>query len=168
MALILGQHIDRSFYALDHRFVERKAPTHPSIRRLIGYWRECEAKDGLRMGRDIPARAIASLLSQIMVFEPFANWEDAHIRYAGFGTAKYFGRDVMGLLYSEMEAGDRSGTLRQLLSEARGLAAENRCRILDHRALSDGIEIERQEIVQVPMFGPDGKSRWLLSAAFDL
>lgn len=168
MALILGQHIDRSFYALDHRFVERKAPTHPSIRRLIGYWRECEAKDGLRMGRDIPARAIAPLLSHIMVHEPFASWEDAYVRYAGFGTAKYFGRDITGLLHSEVSAGDLSATLGSLLFEARALVAENRCRILDHRALSDGIEIERQELVQMPMFGPDGKSRWLLSAVFDL
>jgi hypothetical protein len=165
---MLGQHIDRSFYELDHRFEELAEPTLFSIRQIIAYWRTCEAKGGLRMGRDIPARAIAPLLSQIMVYEPFANWEDAHVRYAGFGTAKYFGRDVTGLLYSEMAAGDRSGTLMPLFTDSRRLIAENRYRVLDHRALNDGIEVSRQELVTFPIFGPDGTSRWLLGAAFDL
>lgn len=168
MPLVLGQHLDRSFYEFDHRFEEVKGPTNPSARQLIAYWRACEAKDGLRMGRDIPARAIAPLLSHIMVFEPFANWEDAHVRYAGFGTAQYFGRDATGLLFSEIARGDRSGTLKQLLSETRDLVAQNRCRVLDHRALNDGAEVSRQELVSFPIYGPDGESRWFLSAAFDL
>ena len=168
MALVLGQHVDRSFYEFDHRFEELPAPTQAPARKLIAYWRKCEALDGMRMGRDIPSRALASLLTHIMVFEPFANWQDAYVRYAGFGTAKYFGRDVTGLLYSELEAGDRSGTLRQLLRETRDMVAENRCRVLDHRALDSGVEVSRQELVTVPIFGPDGKRGWFLSAAFDL
>jgi len=165
MALVLGQHVDRSYYALDHRFEVLQAPTHPSARKLIALWRD--AKDGLRMGRDIP-RAVAPFLSQVIIYEPIGNWDDAHLRYAGFGTAKFFGRDVTGLRHSDTEPGDRSGTLKWLFAEARSIVAENRCRVLDHRALDDGIEVGRQELVTFPIFGPGGKRRWLLNAAFDV
>jgi hypothetical protein len=168
MALVLGQHVDRSYFELDHAFTVLQEPTHPSARKLIALWRASEAKDGLRMGRDSPSRAIAPFLSQIIIYEPIGDWEDAHLRYAGFGTAKFFGRDVTGLRCSEVEAHDRGTTLKQLLSEARSLVAENRCRVLDHRALNGGIEVGHQEIVRFPIFGPDGKSRWLLNAAFDV
>lgn len=167
MPLVLGQHVDRSYYDLDHKFTVLKEPTHPSVRQLLDFWRACEGKDGLRMGRDIPSRATAPFLSLMMIVEPFADWADGTVRYAGFGTAKFFGRDVTGLRYSEVSVGDRSRTLWPLFTEARVLVEENRCRILDHRASSGGIEVARQEVVTFPIFGPDGTSRWVLSAAFD-
>jgi hypothetical protein len=168
MPVILGKHIDGSYYGLDHTFAEVAEPAHKSSRHLIAYWRECEAKGGMRMGRDIPARAIATLLSQIIIYEPVANWEDAYVRYAGFGMAKFFGRDVTGLLFSEVEVGDRSGTLKQLFSDATSIVAESRCSVLDHRVSGEGVEIAHQELVRFPIFAPDGESRWILTAAFDL
>ncbi|HEY5339235.1 MAG TPA: hypothetical protein VIJ85_13595 [Rhizomicrobium sp.] len=60
MPVVLGNHIDRSFYELDHRFVPVDEPSHPSSRQLIAYWRECEAKGGMRMGaifRRAPSRS---------------------------------------------------------------------------------------------------------------
>jgi hypothetical protein len=167
MPVVLGEHIDRSFYELDHRYTAVDEPSHPSSRQLIAYWRKCEAKGGMRMGRDIPGRAIAPLLTYLLIFEPFPNWEDAYVRYAGFGTAKFFGRDATGLLFSDVRADDRGGTLKRLFVEARAIVAENRCLTRDHRALSGGVEIAHQEIVTFPIFGPDGKSRWILSAAFE-
>jgi hypothetical protein len=168
MPIVLGEHIDRSFYELDHRFTVVDEPVHASSRQLIAYWRACEAKGGMRMGRDIPRRAIARLLSQVMILEPFPNWEDAYVRYAGFGTAKFFGRDVTGLLFSAVKAPDRGGTLQQLFVEARDIVAENRCLTRDHRALNAGVEIAHQEVVTFPICSPGGESRWILSAAFDL
>jgi len=168
MALVLGQHVDRSYYALGHRFEALQEPTHPSLRQLIALWREYEARDGMRMGRDVPSRAIAPFLSQVIIYEPIGNWDDAYLRYAGFGTAKFFGRDVTGLRHSDTERGDRSGTLKQLFAEVPGIVAENRCRVLDHKALDGGIVVGHQELATFPVFGPDGKRRWLLNAAFDL
>jgi hypothetical protein len=168
MPLVLGQHVDRSYFELDHRFTVLQEPTHPSARKLIALWRAGEAKDGLRMGRDIPSRAVAPFLSQMIIYEPIGNWEDAYLRYAGFGTAKYFGGDVTGLRCSDVEAHDRGTTLKQLFADARTIVAQNSCRVLNHRALSEGIEVGRHEIVRFPIFGHDGKSRWLLNAAFDL
>jgi len=168
MPLVLGQHVDHSYYGLDHRFEVLPAPTLPVLQRLLEFRRGCEAKGGMRMGRDVPSRAIAAVLSQTMILEPLAGWDDAIIRYAGFGTAKFFGRDVTGLRHSEIQKGDRSGTLGELFAEARGIVAENRCRVLDHRALNGGITIGHQEVVTFPILAPDGGSRWLFNAAFDL
>ena len=59
MALALGRSVERSHYELEHRMRGINMPTHPSTIRLIAYWQECEARGGMRMGRDIPARDIA-------------------------------------------------------------------------------------------------------------
>src|ERR1700761_8173660 len=123
MPVVLGKHIDSSYYELDHRFAVLDKPSHKSSQKLIAYWRSCDAKGGMRMGRDIPARAIAPLLSQIMIYEPIANWDDVVVPYAGFGLAKFFGGDITGLPYSQIIANDRGNTLQQLFSEAPGIAA---------------------------------------------
>ncbi|HEY5339234.1 MAG TPA: PAS domain-containing protein [Rhizomicrobium sp.] len=119
-------------------------------------------------GRDIPARAIAKLLSNILIYEPIANWEDARIRYAGFSLAKLFGGDITGLPYSKIMADDRGGTLKRLFFEARSIVADNLCLTWDHKALSDGVTIAHQELVTFPISSPDGANRWILSAAFDV
>lgn len=165
MPNILGRNIDQSYHALDHRFEIIAMPTHPSAQRLVAYWQNCEG--GMRMGRDIPARAIAPLLENIIIYEPVDNWDDARVRYAGFATAKFFGRDIGGLLFSEVAAENRDGSLKKLFSEARDLVAEKRPRIRNHMLMNDGIEIARHQLVMLPILAPDGETPWILNAAFD-
>lgn len=168
MPVVLGQHIDQSFHALDHRFETVAMPTHPSAQRLIAYWQNCQAKGGMRLGRDLPARPIAALLGNVIVYEPIGDWDDARIRYAGFGMAKYFGRDVNGLLFSEISAGNRDGSLKQLFSEARDLVREKQPRVRNHILMNEGIELARHQLVMLPILGPEGDRSWILNAAFDL
>jgi hypothetical protein len=165
MPVVLGKHIDQSFYQLDHRFAPQDKPAHPLSFQLIAFREACEVKGGIRMGRDIPSRAVAPLLSHMMIHEPIDDWSDARVRYAGFGMAKYFGRDVTGLKQSEIEVGDVGGTLRELFLSARDLVADNRCAVLTHRAFDGSIEIIHEELVRFPIIGTD-ENRWIVSAAF--
>jgi hypothetical protein len=166
MPVILGKHIDESYYQLDHRFAPQDAPAHPLSLQLLAFRDACEAKGGMRMGREVPSRAVVPFLSHMMIHEPIEDWTDARIRYAGFGMAKFFGRDVTGLKQSEIEVGDVSGTLRELFNSARDLIADNRCAVLTHKAFQDSTEITHEEIVRFPIIGSDGSSRWVLTAAF--
>lgn len=82
---------------------------HPNARALLECWREHEAKGGMRMGRDIPSRALAKLLPNIIIGEPIGGWDDARIRLAGTALMERFGRDVAGELTSELCPGSRRG-----------------------------------------------------------
>ncbi|HEY5339233.1 MAG TPA: PAS domain-containing protein [Rhizomicrobium sp.] len=163
MSVVLGHSLDRSHYGLEHLFKPVEVPLHPSSIRLLAYWQDCEAKGGLRFGRDIPARPIAALLGHIIVSEPIGDWSDARLRLAGFATAEYFGRDVTGSLLSEVVAGD----LQMFLTGARKAIAKRRPGIVEHRLLKEGCEVLRQEMGAFPIFAPDGQTNWMLCSTFD-
>ncbi|MGZ6009891.1 MAG: hypothetical protein ACXWLO_11455, partial [Rhizomicrobium sp.] len=54
--------------------------THAGAISLVECWRGHEATGGMRMGRDIPSRALAKLLPFILITEPVGDWDDARIR----------------------------------------------------------------------------------------
>jgi hypothetical protein len=166
MAVVLGQSLDRPHYDYSHRFAMVEAPAHPSTRRLVAYWRDCEARGGMRMGRDIPARAIAPLLQDIVVAEPVGDWDDAYMRLAGFGMAQYFGRDVTSALMSDMLAGKETD-LRMLLAGARGAIAQNSPGTVEHLVLDGSQLVVRQEMTALPLYAPDGDARWILVSTFN-
>jgi hypothetical protein len=166
MAVVLEQIVDHSHYQYEHHYKFVREPAHPSTLQFIAYWRECEAKGGLRLGRDVPARPIAALLQNFTVTEPVGDWEDAHMRHAGVATVEYFGRDVTGSLLSEIIAGGE-GELDMFLAGCRDTIAKNRPGTLEHMLLNEGREILRQEITALPVFAHDGKSRWILCGTFD-
>jgi hypothetical protein len=166
MAVVLGQHLDRPHYDYAHEFAMVTAPSHPSTRKLIVYWRACEARGGMLMGRDIPARAIAPLLKDIVVAEPIGDWEDARMRLAGFGMAQYFGRDVTGALMSEILAGNPKDT-RMMLAGARHAIARNCPGTLEHWVRDGAQLVVRQEMTALPLYAPDGDARWILVGTFN-
>jgi hypothetical protein len=166
MTIILGKAVDRTHYEYEHRVTPVKVATHPSTIRLIAYWQQCEERGGLRMGRDIPARAIAALLKDLTVAEPVNDWADARIRLAGSGMAVHFGRDVSGALMSEI-AGGAESDWRMLLAGAKSVIAHNRPGTIQQIILDDGREIQRQELTALPILAPDSDARWVLTGTFD-
>lgn len=166
MAVILGRKVDRSHYEFQHRIERVKTPTHPSSIRLIAYWQECQPRGGMRMGIDVPSRAIASLLQDITVAEPVDDWADARMRLAGSAMTSYFGRDVRGLLMSEIFAGE-PGDMRLMLDGARSVIARNRPGTIEHIISDDGREVLRQEMTVVPIKAPDGNTGWSLTGTFN-
>jgi hypothetical protein len=141
-------------------------PAHPSTRRLIAYWQDCEARGGMRMGRDVPARAIASLLQDIIVAEPLGDWDDARMRLAGFGMAQYFGREITGALMSDMLADNRAH-LQMLLAGVRNAIAQNLPGTVEHWVYDGTQLVARQEMIALPLFAPDGDTRWILAGTFN-
>jgi hypothetical protein len=166
MAVVLGRIIDRSHYDYEHRFARVKIPTHPSTLVLLDHWHACQAHGGMRMGRDIPSRAIAALMKDVIVSQPIGDWQDAHLRLVGSGMAAHFGRDVTGLRMNEVFAGELADRDR-LLAGARTCIANNRPGTVEQTLLHDGKEILRQEMTAMPLLAPSGDERWLLTATFN-
>jgi hypothetical protein len=166
MAVVLGRNVDRSHYDFQHHIKIIKVPTHPSSIRLIAYWQECLSRGGMLMGRDVPSRAIASLLQDITVAEPVDDWKDARMRLAGSGMAAHFGRDVRGLLMSKIFAGEQSD-MHMLLAGAKSVIARNRPGTVEHIISDDGREVLRQEMTVVPLRSPDDRARWSLTGTFN-
>ena len=166
MAAVLGRNIDRPHIELEHRMRGINMPTHPHSIRLIAYWQECEARGGMRMGRDVPARDIAALLPDLTVAEPVGDWADARIRLAGSAMAEYFGRDVGGILMSEAIAGE-ARERETLLAGARTAIARNRPGIIEQILVDNGQEVLRQEVTTLPMFAADSNARWILISTFN-
>jgi hypothetical protein len=140
-------------------------PEHSSSKALIHYWRSCEANGGMRMGREVPSRGLARFLSHISICEPVGDWADARIRIAGSILVLRFGRDIGGMLISELYAGDREGG-RMLLDTARGAQETREPGLLSARVCSNELELMRFEVVALPIFAADGVSPLSLVGTF--
>lgn len=161
-----GRSVERPHTELEHRMRGINMPTHPSTIRLIAYWQECEARGGMRMGQDIPARPIATLLQDLTVAEPVRDWADARIRLAGSAMVEYFGRDVGGALMSEIFAGEPRDC-EMLLAGAKAAIARNRPGIVEQLLFDNGREVLRQELTALPLYAPDGNARWIVTSTFN-
>lgn len=167
MAVVLGRIVDQSHYELQHRMEVVKEAKHPLSIKLLDYWRECDARGGMRMGRDIPSRAIAPLLKDICVAEPVGDWEDARIRLAGSAMAEYFGRDASGLLMSEIMGEGRENDFQLMMNGARFATTRNKPGTVEQSLLNEDIVVLRQELTAVPIWSPDGDARWLVTGTFN-
>jgi hypothetical protein len=91
-------------YSYPKAFIE--VAEHPRSLQLIRLWRTFEGSGGMHMGRDIPYRITAIFLPNLVVVEPIGEWTDARIRLAGSLLMERFGRDIHGMLISELYAAD--------------------------------------------------------------
>ena len=150
-----------------HRYVRTvlDSPNHPSAQALLEFWRGYETLGGIRMGRDIPSRALAKFLPHIIIAEPQGHWDDARIRLAGTAFMERFGRDVAGELTSRLYAEDQDGAAL-LLKLARQAAEMRKPGMIDLRIRADEIEVFRIETVLLPIYAPDGTTCWAMVGAF--
>lgn len=142
-----------------------EAPEHLSSMALIECWRAHEATGGMRMHRDIPSRAIAQFLSNIVVCEPVGDWADGHIRLAGSVLTQRFGREIQGASISELYANDPEGA-RMLLANARRAQKARKPGLLSTRVCTGQVEVMRFEVVALPIWAPDGATLWSLVGVF--
>jgi hypothetical protein len=150
-----------------YRYVRtvRATADHPSSIALISCWREFEAKGGMRIGRDIPSRAIVILLPHILITETVDDWQDARIRLAGTALMERFGRDIAGSLATEIYADDLEGIKFLLQQQRRAMEVREPC-VVDTRIFLDGIAMMHLEIALMPIQSPDGAAIWNLVGAF--
>jgi hypothetical protein len=166
MAVVLGRIVD-SHYDYKHRMTVVKTPVHPATMQLLDYWRECDVRGGLRMGRDVPSRAIALLLKDLCVAEPVDDWADARIRLAGSTMTEYFGRDVSGMLMSQIIGDGRESDFQLMMNGSGYVTAKNKPGTIEHILLNEGRVVLRQEMTAVPIWAPDGDARWVLTGTFN-
>jgi hypothetical protein len=150
-----------------YKYVRTVQPNgnHPNSLALISCWDEFEAKGGMRVGRDIPSRALAKLLPHILIAEPVRQWEDARIRLAGTALIERFGRDIAGLLVSQLYADNPEGA-SLLLDLGRRTVGTHQASILDTRIIVDDSEMMHMEMVLLPIQSRDGSEVWILVGAF--
>ena len=146
-----------------HAYTPVSEPKHPSSLQLIQFWREREKAGGLVIGRDIPSRPIAGILSHLMICEPIDGFSDFRIRHAGTAYIAHYGYDVTGKLMSELF---EPGIFEHNCLCAESVISSGKPEVLDANLSQFGISRRHYEVVQLPVWGPDRTSRWMLCGIF--
>lgn len=147
---------------LRDEFAVVAAARHEDSRKLLAFW-NARGPDGIVMGRDLPSRAIAALLSHLMVWEPAGDMTDMHVRLAGSALMRRFPGDLRGRLMSELFP---QQTFAELLRGTKRVIQSGAPEILDLRVTSGKIERLHLEVVVLPIRSPDRKRSWVLVGAF--
>lgn len=159
-------HVDvrnESFSFVDH-YARVEDPHHRDGVKLLDYWQTCIAKgDGFVVGRDIPARPIASLLRSISIYEPLPAESDMRVRLAGEMAARRFNCDIKGRLMSEIFPEEDFEHHLDVSFEALHTGEPI---VLDSRLEFRGIEKLHSEALLLPVTAPDLKTPWLLVGLF--
>ena len=138
------------------------APIHPKAQKLYAFWQE-RAERGIVIGRDVPSRPIADLLSSISIYEPANDGTDLRVRLAGSSMRRRFGDDITGKLMSELFAPD---DFRAHFEDARASLDTGRPTFVDSRLSIGAVEQMHLEVVTLPVLAPDAIGRWLLAGIF--
>jgi len=136
--------------------------THPDAQAALRFWQNRPA-DGIKIGRDVPSRAIARLLSRTVIYEPIEGGRDFKVHLAGSGIRRRFDRDITGECISQLY---NAGDLQPRLNGIQDVLASNEARMAQiiHRAAD--LEVLRIELFQIPLAAPNGVDRWVLTFAF--
>ncbi|HEV2562857.1 MAG TPA: PAS domain-containing protein [Rhizomicrobium sp.] len=139
------------------------APTNFGAQLLLETWRKRAADGGFVVGRDLPSRALSSILRNLAVFEPIDNQTDFHVRLAGTGMLRRFGRDITGVRLSEVFP-------PQLFERRKAMLLAT---IHSGQPVMGDIELAhgnrkplRFEIVALPVLAPDRVTPWVLAGLF--
>ena len=68
------------------------APVHPQAKLLLAHWRA--RSDGFIVGRDLPSRPLARVLTSLSLWDYCHETRDFRARLAGFALTRHFGRDI--------------------------------------------------------------------------
>ena len=137
-------------------------PAHPEAKKLLAFWNGRPA-DGLVIGRDVPSRGVASLLSNISIYEPIDEGRDFRVRVAGASIRRRFGRDITGKLFSELYPPE---DFQHHLESTRQILESSQPKIIDSRLCSGNVEKLHLEVVILPVFAPNRIDKWVLAGLF--
>ena len=137
-------------------------PRHPNSEKLVAFW-SARGADGIVMGRDVPSRAIAHLLSYIIVWEPLDDRSDMRVRLAGAALQRRFSGDLKGRAMSELFP---PADFRDHLRDAFNVIETGIPLILDSHVICGSIERLHLETVWLPIVSPDRAHWWLLTGSF--
>lgn len=163
--IVFGRPLHEPSPEFDYPTFLKDSPDLPATKALIQIWKSYEAEGGMRMGRDIPSREIAKYLSNIIIVEPVGDWEDSRVRLAGQILMMRFGRDVTGMLGSDV-FNDNLKAHKVLCDLSREAVKTRKPFFIDSRVMRNGAELMHLESMNAPIFGPNGEPGWMLGAMF--
>jgi len=138
--------------------------THPLAATALAFW-DSRPADGLVIGRDVPSRAIASLLSRIIVYEPVEGGRDLKVHLVGTVLRRRFGNDITGKRMSELfSASNFPVRLRVAMAAIEEGKPQFAVITHTHRAIGTF----RIEVMQMPVLAPDGVTPWVVTFIFYL
>jgi hypothetical protein len=138
------------------------APAHPEAIKALAFW-DARPADGIVIGRDVPSRAIASMLSHIIVHEPINGGSDLKVRVAGTAVRRRFGRDITGETMSKLFP---TATFPSRLKSVLTAMETGAPQFADCHLSSGSLEILHSELVILPVLAPDRVSKWGLTFVF--
>lgn len=144
-------------------FTVMREPSHYDARHLYGFWSERHADGGFVIGKDVPSRALARVMSHLVVYEPLEQGADFRARIAGTSLLRRFGRDISGSKLSELF---EPGAFAAQRDDMQMLLRTGRPCILEVKATIDAYPVLHFEIVALPVLAPDRETPWILSGLF--
>ena len=136
-----------------------EAPAHPQAAKVLAFWNARPA-DGIIVGRDVPSRAIASLLSHVIVHEPINGGSDLKVRVAGTAVRRRFGRDITGENMSKLfPAQTFPDRLKSVLTAIETGAPQ----FADCHLSNGSFEILHSELEILPVLARDRISKWAMT-----
>lgn len=138
------------------------APTHPQAGKALAFW-DARPADGIIIGRDVPSRAIASVLSRIIVHEPINGGSDLKVRVAGTAIRRRFGRDITGSTLSELFP---TPAFPSRLESVLTAIETNAPQFADCQLSNGSLGILHSELVILPILAPDRVSKWAITFVF--
>lgn len=135
---------------------------HPDAAVAMAFWRDRKA-DGIHIGRDVPSRAVARLLSRVVVCRPTDDG-DFRVHLAGGTINQRFQRDITGERVSELFSDPTDRTA--CLDGVNAAIATGQPHLVRVTRRAARVELLRNETVVLPATAPNGKDRWALVFAF--
>ena len=139
------------------------AARHPEGVLLHDYWLRCRARGRLKVGRDLPSREIAKLMSKLSVFEPNDDKSDFRFRLVASGWLTLYGRDVKGEWLSSLYERAAFEHYRDGLRRVLDTDAPH---ITDVRIYKHGLLHQHIEYVGLPIEPAQGPGDCILIGAF--
>ena len=138
-------------------------PVHFGAKLLVDTWRRRRGKDGFVVGRDVPSRPLASILRNLIVYEPMGGARDFRVRLAGSALIRRFDCDITGLKLSELFDPVSYECHRNAMVE---IMQEDKAAFLDVKLASKSRTELHFEIVGLPVLSPDRSASWVLGGLF--
>lgn len=147
-----------------YEFARMEAPRHPAGRQLLELWQAGQAAGGFAVGRDVPSRATARLLSSLMVLEPMNGGENYRIRLAGTALRRRWNdREVTGLKLSDVFEPE---LFQSQLAFTNSVLESGAPLILDVKQGKPGGGHLRRETILLRVLAPDATANWILVGIF--
>ncbi len=160
---LVWRDVDTNAAGVQEKRTHIPEPVHFGARLLFDNWRKRRAQDGFVVNRDVPSRALATVLRNLIIYEPQDNFRNFRVRLAGSALIRRFDCDVTGLKLSELFDRESFDCHRDVM---RGIVQSDTPSILDVKLMAKGRAQLHFEVLGLPVQSPDRSAVWVLGGLF--